>query len=183
MLLNKEKYILETSLEDWDLKIKTNNKKAIKKTITSFTQDNYTATNKGLKKHIKDICDMVDKGFINVDIVELIHCNKVVSYVFVTTFKEVNLCVLGMLHTIPEYRGHGLASKLVKILMLTAEMEELPFVVELHKDEVLEKRNFYGRLGLNITATGLLPTNIAISNQENFDMIEHSKHFGVQEAA
>ncbi|WP_274878809.1 GNAT family N-acetyltransferase [Vibrio harveyi] len=182
MLLNKQN-TKRLDPKDFHTNYSCNNKKHIKKTITHFSKEQYDASNKQIKKNISNICNLVEKGLIEVEINEIVIRGEIVTYALTTTYKDSNLCVLNLLYVEPQFRCFGLASTLVETLMLKSDIQGEAFMVELDKEEVFKIKPFYKRLGLDTTATGIFPTNIAISNQENFERLSNSGKWKISKAA
>ncbi|EIV8508256.1 GNAT family N-acetyltransferase [Vibrio parahaemolyticus] len=177
----KEKQIINP--ENISIEYKTNNKKKIAEVIAKFSKENYDSSNKSIKRQINELYDFVNRGKIEITTINMKYNNEVIAYALIINHLDINICVLGMLSTKPNYRGNGVASTLVKCLLYMYEIQGIPFFVELHKDEVAEKKGFYKQLGLNITASGLIQDNIVISNKQNFEMLEQCNNHASQKAA
>ncbi|MCK8072468.1 GNAT family N-acetyltransferase [Vibrio sp. 1CM23M] len=166
-----------------DMVFKTNNKKTIKQLQMNFAKSQYAASNKAIKQSLKQIFNSIDEGFHIVETWEVLCDGRLVGYALTNKIEGSKLRILGLLYTEPEYRGLGIASSLMEKIINLSELEEDALIVELHKDEVFEKKPFYKRFGFDLTAKGILRNNIALSNIENYEKLADTLGLDLKKAA
>lgn len=174
---------MELNSENINFYVKINNKKKIREITTKFNKSEGNDSNKQIKAMVNSMYDKMKDPLINFETYEISNNDAVVAYALVTHYKDSHLKILNYIYTEKDYRNFGLGQTLVKTLMAFCDQSEDCFMVELLKEDVFAKRGFYDKLGLSVTASGIMVNNITISNQENYDKLAKHSQYKIVKAA